>query len=92
MGYLFITNLKINLIRIKITNSAAKLVSNTMHLTSKVKLLKEFGCPNNKDTAELLGLQLFHKIHCNILKPLVKSCMPKVSLKVFDKERVKTCI
>ena len=67
----------------KIQYSAAKLVSTTMHLTSKVKLEKELGWSSIKDRADFLGLTLFHKIHCNQLRPLIKSCMPLFSPRVL---------
>ena len=76
----------------KIQYTAAKLVSSTLHLTSRVKLEKELGWSSIKDRADFLGLTLFHKIHCNTLRPLVKSCMPRFSQRVSDQERVKTYI
>ena len=47
----------------RIQYSAAKLVSSTMHYTSRVKLEKELGWESMKDRADYLGLTLFHKIH-----------------------------
>ena len=76
----------------KIQYLASKLVSSTMHLTSRVKLERELGWSSIKDRADFLGLTLFHEIHCNILRPLVKSCMPRFSPRVSDQDRVKTYI
>ena len=45
----------------KIQYSAAKLVSSTMHLTSRVKLEKEMGWSSIKDRADFLALTLLKK-------------------------------
>ena len=62
----------------KIQYSAAKLVSSTLHYTSREKLEKELGWESIRERADNLGLTLFHKIHCNVTRPLVKSCMPVI--------------
>ena len=74
----------------KIQYSAAKLVSSTLHFTSRVKLEQEMGWSSILNRADYLGLTLFHKIHCNILRPLIKSCMPKYSTRNTDQLKVTT--
>ena len=60
---------------------AAKLVTGALHLTSKEKLNSELGWETIKCRANLLGLNIFHKIHRNETRPLVKKCMPEMDLK-----------
>ena len=69
---------------------AENLVSSTMHLTSRVKLETEMGWSSIKDRADFLALTLFQKIHCNQLRPLIKSCMPLFSQRVSDQQKVTT--
>ena len=61
---------------------AAKIVTGTYHFTSKDKLNTELGWETIKKRAENLGLTIFHKIHKQETRPIVRSCMPK-----FDIER-----
>ena len=63
----------------RIQYRAAKLVTSTLHFTSREKLESELGWQTIKHRADYLGLTLFHKIHCNATRPLVKSCMPSIS-------------
>ena len=58
--------------------SAAKLVSRTLHYTSRVKLEKERGWDSIRGRADTLGLILFHKKHCNVTRPLLRSSMPAI--------------
>ena len=58
--------------------SAAKLVSSTLHYTSREKLEKELVWESIRERADNLGQTLFHKIHCNFTTPLVKCCMPVI--------------
>lgn len=62
----------------KIQYSAAKLVTSTLHYTSKEKLFSELGWESIKERADYLGLMLFHKIHCNMTRPLTKYLMPEL--------------
>ena len=55
-----------------------------MHLTSRVKLECELGWSSIKNRTVFLGLMLFQKIHCNQLRPLIKSCMPKFSPRIAN--------
>ena len=56
---------------------AAKLVTSTLHFISREKLESELGWQTSR--ADYPGLTLFHKIHCNATRPLVKICMPNLS-------------
>ena len=60
---------------------AAKLVTGAFHLTSTDKLNDELGWETIPQRAEFLGLSLFHKIHFNEIRPLVRQCMPTVRQK-----------
>ena len=62
----------------KIQYSAAKLVTSTLHYTSRDKLFTELGWESIKQRADYLGLTLFHKIHCKLTRPLVTFCMPEL--------------
>jgi hypothetical protein len=60
----------------RIQYSAAKLVTSTLHYTSKEKLFAELGWESIKQRADYLGLTLYHKIHCKLTRPLINYCMP----------------
>ena len=62
---------------------AAKLVTGALHLTSKDKLNCELGWETIQKRSELLGLNLFHKIHLKETRPLIRNCMPKLD---FERE------
>ena len=62
----------------RIQYSAAKLVTTTLHYTSREKLFAELGWESMKQRADYLGLTLFHKIHCKLTRPLVTYCMPEL--------------
>ena len=59
---------------------AAKLVTGAFHLTSQVKLEAELGWESINSRSDMLGLTVFHKIAINQTRPLVKNCMPKISI------------
>ena len=50
-----------------------------VHCTTQVKkLFSELGWESIKERADYLGLTLFHKIHCNMTRPLTKHVMPEL--------------
>ena len=55
---------------------AARLVTGALNLTSRDKLNKELGWETIKCRANILGLNIFHKIHRKETRPLVSKCMP----------------
>ena len=59
----------------RIQYSAAKLVTGALHHTSKAKLYNTLGWETIHERAEFLGMTLFHKIHCNETRPLIKTNM-----------------
>ena len=65
---------------------AAKLATGVLHFTSRVKLNLEMGWEEISSRAEFLGLSLFHKIHLNLTRPLVKKCMQQYRVN-FDNSR-----
>ena len=57
---------------------AAKIVTGAFHLTSREKLYSELGWETIKKRSDLLGLNMFHKIHKYETRPLIRTCMPKL--------------
>ena len=57
---------------------AAKIVTGAYHLSSKNKLNSELGWETIQSRADLLGLNIFHKIHLKETRPLILNCMPKL--------------
>ena len=56
---------------------AGKIVTGALHYTSKDKLNSELGWESIIDRGDILGLNIFHKIHRYETRPLIRSCMPK---------------
>ena len=56
----------------------AKLVSGALHSTSKDKLNKDLGWESIKKRIDFLGLCIFHKIHRQESRPLVRVCLTKL--------------
>ena len=56
---------------------AAKLVIGALHLTSREKLNAELGWETIQKGSDILGLNIFHKIHSHETRPLIRTCMPK---------------
>ena len=42
------------------------------------------------DRADFLGLTLFHKVHCNLTRPLLNSCMSGYSSRIVNQKSVLT--
>ena len=57
---------------------AAKIVTGAYHLTSKEKLNLELGWETIQCRADMLGLNIFHKIHLKETRLLVTKCMPEL--------------
>ena len=55
---------------------AAKLCTGALHFSSQAKLEKDLAWESIEDRAKILGLSVFHKIHCHETRPLIRSCMP----------------
>ena len=54
---------------------AAKLVTGTLHFSSREKLNIELGWESIQKQIEFLGLSLFQKIHFYETRPLIRKCM-----------------
>ena len=54
-------------------------MSGALHYTSADKLNTELGWESIKTRAEFLGLCIFHKIHLNETRPLIRQCMPDIN-------------
>ena len=59
---------------------AAKVVTGALHFTSKEKLNLELGWETIQCRADMLGLNIFHKIHLKETRPLIQKCMPKLDI------------
>ena len=57
---------------------AAKIVTGALHFSSKEKLNLELGWEDIKTRADMLGLNIFHKIHVHETRPLITTCMSKL--------------
>jgi hypothetical protein len=57
---------------------AAKIVTGAFHYTSREKLNIELGWETIQKRADILGLNVFHKIHLQETRPLIRKCMPKL--------------
>ena len=65
---------------------AAKLVTGALHFSNREKLNSELGWETIQKRSEILGLNIFHKIHSYETRPLIRTCMPGI-----DSER-KHCL
>ena len=59
---------------------AAKIVTGAYHFTSREKLNIELGWESIQKRADILGLNMFHKIHRHETRPLIRNCMPKLDI------------
>ena len=57
---------------------AAKIVTGALHFTSMEKLNIELGWESIQKRSDILGLNIFQKIHLNETRPLIRKCMPKL--------------
>ena len=62
----------------KVQYQAAKLVTGTLHFTSKDKLNTELGWESIRKRIDFLGLCLFQKMRLYLTRPLVRKFMPKL--------------
>ena len=69
---------------------AAKLVTGTFHFTSKEKLNQELGWETIQKRGDILGLNIFHKIHLHETRPLIRSCMQPLDCQNIHNIRSKT--
>ena len=77
----------------KLQYRAAKLVTGALHFSSKEKLNSELGWESIQCRANMLGLNIFHKIHLKETRPLIYKCMPKLvwERRKPQRSRVVTC-
>ena len=62
----------------KIQHRAAKIVTGAFHFTSREKLNVELGWETIQKRADILGLNIFQKIHLHETRPLIRNCMQKL--------------
>ena len=58
---------------------AAKVVTGAFQYSSRQKLNIELGWETIQTRSEILGLNIFHKIHRKETRPLIMKCMPKIN-------------
>ena len=63
---------------------AGKLTVGALHFTSHIRLDRELGWSDLSDSSRFLGLTLFHKIHLNLTRPLIKTCMPGLKVNLHN--------
>ena len=56
------------------------MVTGALHYTNKDKLDAELGWESIHKRIQFLGLSLFHKIHLNETRPLIRNCMSKLDI------------
>ena len=56
------------------------IVTGVYHLTSQQRLYKDLGWETIQCCSEILGLNIFQKIHLKETRPLIRSCMPERQL------------
>jgi hypothetical protein len=54
-------------------------ISGALHFTSQLRLEHDLSLESIENRAKFLGLNIFHKIHLGLSRPLIKSCMPEVN-------------
>ena len=69
---------------------AGKLIAGLLYFTSKEKFNFELSLEELFDSAKFLGLNVFHKIHLNVSRPLVKTFMQDHKINT-NNTRTSTC-
>ena len=64
---------------------AAKIVCGALHFTNKDKLNSELGWESIIERGDILGLNIFQKIHLQETRPLIRNCMTKLD---FEKKQL----
>ena len=64
----------------RVQYTAAKIVTGAKHYTSRQKLNQELGWESIKTRIEFLGLCIFHKIHIQETRPLIRSCITQLDM------------
>ena len=64
----------------QIQDRAGKLTVGALHFASRIRLDRKLGWSDLSDRVRLLGLSLFYKIHLNLTRPLIKTCMPSLTV------------
>ena len=75
----------------KLQYRAAKIVTGAFQFSSKDKLNNELGWETMEKRADILGLNMFHKIHLHETRPLIRTCMPKLDFERKHNLRSKGC-
>ena len=63
---------------------SAKVVTGAFHFTSRIKLEKDLGWESLSDRNEFLGLSMFYKISHNLVRPLIRTFLPKPVVKNYN--------
>jgi len=65
--------------------NAGKLVSGALQYTSQSKIEAELGWESIESRSYFLGLSLFHKVHRNETRPLIKTCMQPLDIQSINR-------
>ena len=58
---------------------AARVCTGALMFTNQSRLEKDLSWESIAERVKFLGLGIFHKIHLNLTRPLIKSCMPEIN-------------
>ena len=58
---------------------AARICTGALMFTNQSRLEADLSWESLADRSKFLGLSIFHKIHLNLTRPLIKTCMPGVN-------------
>ena len=64
---------------VQIQYRAARVCSGALMFTNQSRLEADLSWESVADRAKFLGLSIFHKIHLNLTRPLIKTCMPELN-------------
>ena len=63
----------------RIQYTAGKIVTGALHFTNRLKLEQELGWETIQQRIDILSLNFFHKVHCGMTRPLIKTCMTEIN-------------
>ena len=58
---------------------AARVCTGALMFTNQSRLEVDLSWETIAERAKFLGLSIFHKIHLNLTRPLIKSCLPEIN-------------
>ena len=64
---------------VQIQYRAARVCTGALMFTNQSRLEADLSWESIAERVKFLGLGIFHKIHLNLTRPLIKSCMPEIN-------------